>query len=337
MDNMKNSYVKILIESLEDKDRVLDEKFNDLKVLADSIKSSSNSYDRSGKCNQLLSKTDELDKFINQKFSGEELKKLREHLGFLVRDVAIQIYNKYNDEQNATSIITRLRNVFFTIPNLKEKLDADYNTLQSNKIGTSANTNKYNPSNNSYSNSSKKNNSGCLWRLIVFGIIGICIYFSLRDTTSSSSTKPNTSYTSTPRSTYSTSKPTTPPSVTKPSTGYIFYNKYGDNPCELDITNNFNNDIYCKFVDKSGTVVKRFYVRSNTTAKIPMPVGTYELRFASGSTWYGESQLFGSYTSYSKDPDAYTFSYGDVWTVTYYTTTNSSGGDSVKKISAADF
>ncbi len=137
-----------------------------------------------------------------------------------------------------------------------------------------------------------------------------------------------------------TPKPTTKPNltaVTRPATGYVFYNKHNSTACELEITNNFNNDMYCKLVNTDDIVVKRFYVRSNTTANIPMPAGTYKLRFATGTTWYGEKDLFGINTEYSKDPKAYVFKAGEKWTVTYYSTTSATGSSDIKKIPASEF
>lgn len=84
-----------------------------LQKLADETINTALSTDRSSKCDSLLNQVDELDKLLNQTVSGDDLKKLRESLGFLARNVAIQIYNKYNDEYNATNNIVRLQDVSF--------------------------------------------------------------------------------------------------------------------------------------------------------------------------------------------------------------------------------
>jgi len=42
------------------------------------------------------------------------------------------------------------------------------------------------------------------------------------------------------------------------------------------------------------------FVRSGTTVEVDVPLGKYEVRYASGKIWYGENYLFGPDTSYSK-------------------------------------
>ena len=127
-------------------------------------------------------------------------------------------------------------------------------------------------------------------------------------------------------------------SLNRPQNGYVFYYKYADQPCTLEITNKNSEDMYCKFVDKYGNDTNRFYVRSNSTAKIAIPVGDYTLKFATGTTWISETSLFGSSTQYYKDPETYTCSWGTRWTVTYYISSgSSSSADAPRKISASDF
>jgi hypothetical protein len=49
------------------------------------------------------------------------------------------------------------------------------------------------------------------------------------------------------------------------------------------------------------------FVRSGTTVEVEVPIGTYEVRYASGETWYGYEYLFGPETSYSKADKTFTF------------------------------
>jgi hypothetical protein len=49
------------------------------------------------------------------------------------------------------------------------------------------------------------------------------------------------------------------------------------------------------------------FVRSGTTVEVEVPLGTYEVRYASGETWYGYEYLFGPETSYSKADKTFTF------------------------------
>jgi hypothetical protein len=58
---------------------------------------------------------------------------------------------------------------------------------------------------------------------------------------------------------------------------------------------------YVKLVDLStNTPVMFLFIRSGESVSTQVPLGRYELRFADGGTWYGESYLFGPLTSYSK-------------------------------------
>lgn len=124
----------------------------------------------------------------------------------------------------------------------------------------------------------------------------------------------------------------------RPQNGKVFYYRYADQPCELEIINKKDEDMYCKFVDENGNDTNRFYVRANSTATFPIPVGVYTLKFATGITWVNETSLFGSGTEYFKDPETYTCSWGTKWTVTYYTSSGSSYSSTAPKtIPASQF
>jgi hypothetical protein len=49
------------------------------------------------------------------------------------------------------------------------------------------------------------------------------------------------------------------------------------------------------------------FVRSGTTVTVDVPLGTYEVRYAAGQTWYGYKYLFGQDTAYSKADETFTF------------------------------
>ena len=50
------------------------------------------------------------------------------------------------------------------------------------------------------------------------------------------------------------------------------------------------------------------YIRGGDTVEVDVPLGSYEIRYAAGDTWYGEDELFGPETSYNKADDLFTFS-----------------------------
>lgn len=49
------------------------------------------------------------------------------------------------------------------------------------------------------------------------------------------------------------------------------------------------------------------FVHSGTTVSIDVPLGTFEVRYASGESWYGDEYLFGPGTAYSKADKTFTF------------------------------
>ena len=57
----------------------------------------------------------------------------------------------------------------------------------------------------------------------------------------------------------------------------------------------------------SGAPIMTVFVRSGATVAIEVPLGTYEVRYASGKTWYGYEYLFGPETLYSKADRTFTF------------------------------
>lgn len=153
------------------------------------------------------------------------------------------------------------------------------------------------------------------------------------DNTPSYSSKPTTTAkpnTVLPKPSNTTKKPvvTTPPLVAKtlPSNGHVFYSKNYYKPCQFEVTNKDTRSYYMKFVDiYTGEDIITFFVRANSKATIDMPTGDFELRYAVGSTWYGETDLFGPDTRYAKDKEYYPFESDDysstIWQVSFYAST----------------
>lgn len=52
-----------------------------------------------------------------------------------------------------------------------------------------------------------------------------------------------------------------------------------------------------------------YFIRSGGLIEIEVPVGTYEIRYASGKQWYGTGYLFGPETTYSKADRNFTFGF----------------------------
>ncbi len=89
----------------------------------------------------------------------------------------------------------------------------------------------------------------------------------------------------------------------------------------------------------TGESVLDVFVRSGTTVEIEVPLGDFEVRYASGTTWYGYERLFGPETSYSKADKPFSFWFeGDQirgYTITLYKVAN--GNLHTKAIDPKDF
>lgn len=99
-----------------------------------------------------------------------------------------------------------------------------------------------------------------------------------------------------------------PPTQPLPSNGYSrSYRSPSVAPFEIRTSGSEHH--FVKLVDKwSGNTVLYVFVRAGQTAEVLAPLGTYELRYASGTTWYGKAFLFGPQTSYSKSASGFVFS-----------------------------
>lgn len=69
------------------------------------------------------------------------------------------------------------------------------------------------------------------------------------------------------------------------------------------------DNYFIKLVDAdTGSPVMTIYVDGGTTYETNVPVGTYQIRYATGQVWYGVRHLFGPVTAYSETTDDVTFS-----------------------------
>lgn len=81
------------------------------------------------------------------------------------------------------------------------------------------------------------------------------------------------------------------------------------------------------------------FLHGGRSAEIDVPLGTYEMRYASGDTWYGMTDLFGEDTVYSKSDSVLSFANdGYQYTgheVTLYTVRH--GNMRTRRIGKSDF
>ena len=69
-------------------------------------------------------------------------------------------------------------------------------------------------------------------------------------------------------------------------------------PFEI-VTSEDKHNYFVKLVDwTSGDMVLTLFIRSGQTIDIDVPLGSYKMKYATGTAWYGETLLFGSETLY---------------------------------------
>lgn len=62
------------------------------------------------------------------------------------------------------------------------------------------------------------------------------------------------------------------------------------------------------------------FVRGGATVEVEVPLGQFEIRYASGENWYGPQYLFGPDTGYSKAEEVFQFT-NDGYQISGYTIT----------------
>lgn len=100
-------------------------------------------------------------------------------------------------------------------------------------------------------------------------------------------------------------------SLPRPESGHVFYVNptWSDDSriAPFSIETIGTDDYYIKLVDVGNLGGEiggiEFYIRGGDTVDIDVPLGIYQLRYASGSSWYGVDHLFGDRTSYYKADD----------------------------------
>lgn len=112
-----------------------------------------------------------------------------------------------------------------------------------------------------------------------------------------------------------------------PPTGYIRKHTDGDSIAPFQIKAAQGNHYLVKLVDVvSNESVADVFVRSGTTVDVEVPLGSYEVRYASGEAWYGyrdqSKDYFGPSTVYSKAEKIFTFQKDGIkisgYTITLY-------------------
>ncbi|MGA7323811.1 MAG: hypothetical protein WBX25_04875 [Rhodomicrobium sp.] len=66
-------------------------------------------------------------------------------------------------------------------------------------------------------------------------------------------------------------------------------------------------NFFVRLYDKADNIVAEIYVRGSDTFSDKMSLGSYTLRYASGTAWYGRAARFGEDTVYSKALESFDF------------------------------
>lgn len=125
----------------------------------------------------------------------------------------------------------------------------------------------------------------------------------------------------------------------RPSNGEVLHNLVdGECLAPLEIIAPDSNDYVIKLKKAKYSYIE-IYVRGGESVTVDVPLGTYNLYYACGSTWYGEDDLFGEDTDYYKMDSTFSFYEDDGYYMGYtlelYLQPN--GNLSKKRVNPEDF
>ena len=149
-------------------------------------------------------------------------------------------------------------------------------------------------------------------KISLFAIILIGIASSLFENYTKNTRNNTSSHESTERITPPQAKPAfSQPVLPLPQTGdntASFSN--GVAPLTIRTSQNSGNHYFVKI---SNTATRQelgsYFIRSGGVLEIKVPVGSYEIKYASGKQWYGTGYLFGPETAYSKADSIFNFGF----------------------------
>lgn len=110
---------------------------------------------------------------------------------------------------------------------------------------------------------------------------------------------------------------------------------YYHSPLRITTPSYGNEDYFVKLVSRSTGRSVGVYVRAGTTTEVEVPDGTYSIRYATGTQWYGTRFLFGLNARYSRAGQDITFRDGSGYTLTLQKVAH--GNLHTSSMSASDF
>lgn len=98
------------------------------------------------------------------------------------------------------------------------------------------------------------------------------------------------------------------PRLRFPATGTVqpYTGQAGQAPLQIRTSSGANYLVRLEDVS-TGKDVMDVFVRGGTTVDVEVPLGTYQLKYASGQNWYGREHLFGPETAYNKADTPFRF------------------------------
>ena len=124
-----------------------------------------------------------------------------------------------------------------------------------------------------------------------------------------------------------------------PENGTILVDSGLTRVAPLEIKTDSGLAYYVKLCDMNNNEVVGFFVGPNASVEVSVPLGTYELRYACGTAWYGTTPKFGDNTQYYKADALFDFTddgtYYNGHTVTLYAVPG--GNLSTEKIDPDEF
>lgn len=130
------------------------------------------------------------------------------------------------------------------------------------------------------------------------------------------------------------------PELPLPANGKTNVFDFRNEVAPFEIRTSAGSNYLVKLVDVStGRESRNVFVRGGMVVEINVPLGTYEVRYASGEKWYGDRHHFGPQTSYSKADKYFDFrdegNHVSGYSITLYQVPN--GNLHTKSISPEDF
>ena len=155
---------------------------------------------------------------------------------------------------------------------------------------------------------------GSRWVWISLILIGIAVFSMLREDEVKYSDSQGEKYSDSQGEKYSDSQGEIHSfnelPIALPVSGYeeSFHNNVEVAPLQIKTPTNSVNHHFIKIVHAStGNTVKTIFIRAGDTINTKMSLGSYNLKYATGKTWYGKEHLFGPETIYSKASKTFTF------------------------------